>query len=499
MLKGNHDKEETAKWWESSTILDIVDVSSEKLRRLAVPTEVRKENVLISPRSSLSMDNNDKQGVIISKGYKESQWNGLNRAESKKRKTVDDVIMITEVKEESGIWPTERNEKDGVEKRGYNRYRDIDEALLEAKARRIALEEENKLGQARYSEKKYLTSHSNYCTCNHHINYHPYSMYHYQYPLSPLPNITSTINDRYSYLQKELYSQKKEPSLTISTTRSISLLPNPQKPRLDLQKQVLKLDISPPPPSPSQTVLPSLSLSTLQSVLRELQEYIICGMRGQILSPLALSLVGVTPVSSMDVQGGLYTGSSCGGRPHGEGTCKWSGGNIYSGGWVGGLMDGHGEFRWEDPSSRYNGDVYIGQYRAGQFSGQGEYRTKNGAVYKGGFDKDQRDGIFRYKSPDGSVHWGEYSHNLLEGEYVHVENDGVTVRMGRMDRGVKDGDEGVYKLIDKIQYKAGKKLDTTSIPPPLAATLKNPKPDSKIAPSQSKDKIKSKSKSRPRH
>eukprot|EP00993_Chasmostoma_nieuportense_P000294 NODE_1272_length_1571_cov_63.911357_g1201_i0.p1 GENE.NODE_1272_length_1571_cov_63.911357_g1201_i0~~NODE_1272_length_1571_cov_63.911357_g1201_i0.p1 ORF type:complete len:493 (+),score=84.70 NODE_1272_length_1571_cov_63.911357_g1201_i0:64-1479(+) len=114
------------------------------------------------------------------------------------------------------------------------------------------------------------------------------------------------------------------------------------------------------------------------------------------------------PASECQLQfegGGLYTGDTCNGMPHGKGTFVWPNGDSYLGDWVEGLQQGWGVFRWA------NGDSYAGSWVNDQSHGKGKMFFANGDIYEGDWVENKMEGFGVLKYKDGRVQSGTFKAN----------------------------------------------------------------------------------------
>jgi hypothetical protein len=104
----------------------------------------------------------------------------------------------------------------------------------------------------------------------------------------------------------------------------------------------------------------------------------------------------------------LYDGEFRRGKPHGNGTYRWSSTNSsYSGEFVDGLPNGRGHHRYGE-KTKYAGDEYEGEVKAGRPDGKGIYRFANGDVYEGQFRAGKRHGTGAYRWANGCSYVGQF-------------------------------------------------------------------------------------------
>lgn len=123
--------------------------------------------------------------------------------------------------------------------------------------------------------------------------------------------------------------------------------------------------------------------------------------------------------------GNTYTGEvNAEGKPHGNGTYRFSGGAIYEGGFSDGYRHGHGTFRYA------NGDVYEGEFEYNMRHGQCIFCYANGDSYEGAFQNNMRSGHGTYRYANGDVYRGEFKDDLQHGEGILFDKNGNVRKRG---------------------------------------------------------------------
>ncbi len=108
---------------------------------------------------------------------------------------------------------------------------------------------------------------------------------------------------------------------------------------------------------------------------------VLVGVPGNI--PFTDTPLPARTTSGTSWEGGIYTGETQGGMPHGHGTIIWPDGTVYTGQWQRGTMEGEGEIKW--PS----GAQFEGFWKEGLKHGRGKLTLPVGEVLQGYWEYDR--------------------------------------------------------------------------------------------------------------
>ena len=146
---------------------------------------------------------------------------------------------------------------------------------------------------------------------------------------------------------------------------------------------------------------------------------------------------------------GVYEGEIMKGKPHGNGTRKWTNGNDYVGGWEDGRIHGNGTYKYA------SGSEYKGNYKNGKADGIGTFRHASGSEYTGEWENDKQHGNGTYKWTDGDSYTGEWKNGKGHGNgtYKYANGNEYT---GEWENGKMHG-TGTFKNAGGSEYKGNYK------------------------------------------
>ena len=139
-----------------------------------------------------------------------------------------------------------------------------------------------------------------------------------------------------------------------------------------------------------------------------------------------------------------FTGTTRGGKQHGQGKQEFDNGDVYEGDWFDGKPHGYGTFSYGNKAQ------YVGDFRNGARHGQGTYKFANGNVYSGEWNAGKRSGKGKYKSADGNAYEGNFENNAFHGQgALHYSNGDFF--QGDFINGQRHG-EGTLTMKSKDKY-----------------------------------------------
>jgi hypothetical protein len=146
-----------------------------------------------------------------------------------------------------------------------------------------------------------------------------------------------------------------------------------------------------------------------------------------------------------------YIGQIQNGKPNGQGTFTFPGGNKYVGGWKDDKRNGQGTFTWS------GGNKYVGKWKDDRKDDQGTFTSSNGEKYIGKWKDDKKDGQGTYTSSNGEKYIGEWKDDKRNGQGIKTWYDGDKY-VGEWKDGKQNG-QGTYTYSNGMKYVGERKED----------------------------------------